>query len=256
MDFIGEIAGIQQRLAQCRDMAARRNAVMQELAPRRGERVVEIGCGAGYLLREIGLAIGPHGLAAGIDVSPDQIEAAKAACDGVPAVSPQIGDVRHLDYPDAVFDAAVAVQVIEYIPDITATLTEIRRVLKPGGRLLCLATNWDSAFWHGPEDALTETLIDAWDGHAPWPNLPAKLAPMLARSGFAGVRQIPVPVVNPSFDQSTFAWWAARMIAAHAVDQGVPRARATAWIDALDRAEEEGEFFFSAVPILTSAVAA
>jgi NADH:ubiquinone oxidoreductase subunit F (NADH-binding) len=44
MEFTGEIATIQQRLAACHEMAARRHAVLQELAPRRGERVVEVGC--------------------------------------------------------------------------------------------------------------------------------------------------------------------------------------------------------------------
>lgn len=80
MEFTGEIATIQQRLAACHEMAARRHAVLQELAPRRGERVIEVGCGAGLLLREIGLALGPHGLAAGVDVSPDQIAAAAREC--------------------------------------------------------------------------------------------------------------------------------------------------------------------------------
>jgi hypothetical protein len=43
MEFTGEIATIQQRLAACHEMAARRHAVLQELAPRRGERVIEVG---------------------------------------------------------------------------------------------------------------------------------------------------------------------------------------------------------------------
>ena len=78
MEFTGEIAEIQQRLAASHEMAVRRNAVLQELAPRRGERVIEVGCGAGLLLRDIGLALGPHGLAAGVDISPDQI--GRASC--------------------------------------------------------------------------------------------------------------------------------------------------------------------------------
>ncbi len=45
MEFTGEIAEIQQRLAASHEMAVRRNAVLQELAPRRGERVLEVGCG-------------------------------------------------------------------------------------------------------------------------------------------------------------------------------------------------------------------
>jgi len=255
MDFTGEIATIQQRLAACQEMAARRHAVLQELSPRRGERVLEVGCGAGLLLREIGLAIGPHGLAAGVDVSADQIAAAARECAGVPAVKPMVGDIRRLDYPDGVFDAAVAVQVVEYIEDASAALAELRRVLKPGGRFHCLATNWDSVFWHGPEVTLTAEIAGAWDGHAPWPNLPARLPPMLARAGFGNIRTLPVPVVNPNLHENAFAYWAARLMAAYAVGKGVAEARAQAWLAALDAAEEEGEFFYSSVPILTTALA-
>jgi ubiquinone/menaquinone biosynthesis C-methylase UbiE len=256
MEFTGEIAAIQQRLAECHDLAARRMAVVQALAPRRGERVLEIGCGAGLLLREIALATGPHGLAAGVDISPDQVAAAEARSSGVPGVLPAVGDARALDWPDAVFDAAVAVQVLEYIGDTPAAIAELRRVLKPGGRLLLLSTNWDSAFWHGPEAGLTAEIARAWEGHAAHPNLPARLAPMLARAGFAGIRQLPVPVVNPELHEGAFAYWLARLMAAFAERTGVPAERARAWLDALDRAEAEGEFFFSSVPILTSATAA
>lgn len=256
MDFTGEIAAFQQRLAACQEMAARRVAVLSELAPRRGERILEVGCGAGLLLREIGLAVGPHGLAAGLDISPDQIAAAERECAGVPAVKPMVGDVRTLAYRDSVFDAAVAVQVLEYIPDIERALAELHRVLKPGARVLCLATNWDSTFWHGPEAALTREIAAAWESHAPWPNLPARLPPMLRAAGFRAIRTLPVPIVNPNLHEHTFAWWTARMMAAHAVREGLAEARARTWLEALEQAEEEGEFFFSSVPILTSAIAA
>ena len=255
MEFIGEIATIQQRLAACHEMAARRHAVLQELAPRRGERVIEVGCGAGLLLRDIGLALGPHGLAAGVDVSADQIAVATKECAEVPAVKPMVCDIAKLDYPDSVFDAAVAVQVVEYIEDAPGALAELRRVLKPGGRFHCLATNWDSAFWHGPDEALTAEITDVWDSHAAWPNLPARLPPMLARAGFSHIRTLPVPIVNPNLHENTFAWWIARLMAAYAVERGVAQARATEWLNALDAAEADGEFFFSSVPILTTAVA-
>jgi SAM-dependent methyltransferase len=199
MEFTGQIATIQQRLAACHEMAARRHAVLQELAPRRGERVIEVGCGAGLLLRDIGLALGPHGLAAGVDVSADQIAAAARECAEVPAVKPMVCDIRALDYPDAVFDAAVAVQVVEYI-----------------------------------EDALP---------------------PMLARAGFGNIRTLPVPIVNPDLHENTFAWWIARLMATYAVERGVSKARAEEWLTALDAAEAAGEFFFSSVPILTTALA-
>jgi len=78
MEFTGKIAEIQRAMAATGDLAGRRLAVLHELGPHRGERVFEIGCGSGLLLREIGLAVGPHGLAMGLDLSADQITAALA----------------------------------------------------------------------------------------------------------------------------------------------------------------------------------
>ena len=256
MEFVGEIARIQQRLALTQELAARRTAVLEALAPRRGERVLEVGCGAGLLLRDIGLAVGPHGLAVGVDISPDQVAAAERECQGVPAVKPEAADVRRLTYPDAVFDAAVAVQVIEYVEDVAAALAEVRRVLKPGGRILCLATNWDSAFWHGADPELTREMAAAWHGHAPHPNLPARLSPLLIAAGFHSVRQLPVPIVNPSLHENSFAYWGARLMAAYAADAGMARERTEAWLEQLEQAEQADEFFFSSVPILTTATAA
>jgi SAM-dependent methyltransferase len=255
MDYTGEIAAIQQRLARSRELGQRRHAVIAELGPRRGERILDVGCGAGLLLREIALVTGPHGLAAGVDISADQIAAAALECDAVPGVVRQVGDVHALPWPDAVFDAAIAVQVIEHLDDAPHALAEIGRVLKPGGRFLCLATNWASAFWHGPEEALTAEISAAWEDHCVHPNLPARLPPMLARAGFSAIRQIPLPVVNPDLHDNTFAHGIARLMAAQAVASGVPQAQAVAWLDALDRAEAVGEFFFSVVPILTHATA-
>lgn len=253
MEFSGRIADLQQRLAGCHDLSVRRMAVVQHLAPRRGERVLEIGCGAGLLLREIALATGPHGLAAGIDISPDQIAAAAVLTENVPAVSLHEGDARALPYPDNVLDAAVAVQVVEYITEPVAVLAEAARVLKRGGRCLVLATNWDSAFWHGPDGALTAEIAGAWDAHAAFPNLPARLGPMLQEAGFGAIRQLPVPIVNPDLHEGTFAYWLARLMVAFAEGNGMAPDRGAAWLEALEAAEASGEFFFSSVPILTMA---
>lgn len=254
MEFTGEIARLQQRLTECQELTLRRYAVVEQLAPRRGERVLEIGCGAGLLLREIGLVTGPHGLAAGVDISPDQIARAGEECSGIPAVRPAVGDATALAYPESVFDAAVAVQVIEYIPDAVASLAELHRVLKPGGRLVCLSTNWTSTFWHGADTAVTSAVATAWESHADHPNLPARLAPMLQRAGFVAIRQLPVPIVNPEFDNGSYAYWLAQLMAGYAIEHGVAETVAADWLAALQAAEDKGEFFFSSVPILTTAV--
>ena len=80
-------------------------------------------------------------------------------------------------------------------------------------------------------------------------------APMLKRIGFSNIRTLAVAIVNPDLHENTFAWWIARLMAAYAVERGVAAARADEWLAALDAAERQGEFFFSSVPILTTAIA-
>jgi len=173
----------------------------------------------------------------------------------VPGVKAEIGDARAIPFDDALFDAAVATHVIEYIEDAPMALTEIRRVLKPGARFVCLATNWDGEFWHGPDPALTARVTGPWKAQAPWPNLPARIAPMLAGAGFRGIRQIPVPAVSSSLSESQIGVWMSRLMARFAVEEGVSEETTRAWLAAIDTADAAGEFFYSSLPILTTATA-
>lgn len=58
---------------------------------------------------------------------------------------------------------------------------------------------------------------------------------------------LPVPIVNPILHDSIFACRGTRLMAAYAVGQGMSEARSRAWLETLDAAEAEGEFFFSSV---------
>jgi ubiquinone/menaquinone biosynthesis C-methylase UbiE len=55
---------------------------------------------------------------------------------GLATITPTQGDARQLPYEDATFDAAYLVTVLGEIPDQAAALAELRRVLKPSGRLV------------------------------------------------------------------------------------------------------------------------
>ncbi|MEM6973496.1 MAG: methyltransferase domain-containing protein [Pseudomonadota bacterium] len=251
MEFTGDIAALQQGMARTRDLAQRRLAILHEIAPARGGRIIEIGCGAGLLLREIALATGPHGLAAGIDVSPDQVAAAEAETAGVPGVRVEVADAAALPFPDAVFDAGIAAHVLEYLDDPPAALRAMRRVLKPGARLVVLATNWDADFWHGTAPETAAPVLAAWRAEMHWPNLPARLGPMMIEAGFTGLRQVPVPVVNTSLGEDQMAPWMARIMAAHAGGEA-----GTPWLREMAASDGSGEIFYSSVPILTTATAA
>lgn len=257
MKYEGDVATIQQRMAETSDLYRRRLAVLEAVSVTPGERVLEVGCGGGALLPALAASAGNRGRVVGIDISADQIAAAAEHCTGIDNAEVAVGDVTALEYPECSFDAVVAIQVIEYLENPSAALAELRRVAALHARLIVLATNWDTMFWHSVAPDLDNLLQDAWRSHAPYPNLPAVLPPLLAGAGFRVVGQRPVTILNNALHEDVFAYWAARLIAAFAVGRGsVSQADADAWIEALDAAQESGTFFFSSTPVLTSAVVA
>ena len=257
MRYEGEIATIQRRLAETSDLHRRRLAVLAAAAIQPGERILEVGCGGGALLPRFAVAVGQTGRVVGVDISSDQIAAANAACSGRANAKAELQDVNQLPYEDASFDAIVAIQVIEYLEQPAKALSELRRVSSANGRLIVLATNWDTMFWNCGALELTLRVQAAWRKHAPHPNLPAELRPLLATAGFRMVHQSPVTIINNAYHEDTFAYWAAQLILAFATGHSlISPEDADDWIQALQDSQGAGTFFFSSTPVLTVAVAA
>jgi arsenite methyltransferase len=257
MEYQGDIATIQRRLAETSDLYRRRLAVLDTIALQPGERILEVGCGGGALLPPFAAAVGQAGRVVGIDISSDQIRAANAACSGSGIATAEVQNVVQLPYEEASFDAIVAVQVIEYLEQPAKALSELRRVCSSKGRLVVLATNWDTMFWNCGAPELTARVEAAWREHAPFPNLAAELRPLTQEAGFRMVHQAPVTIINNAYHEDAFAYWAARLIVAFATARNlISPIDADDWMRALQEAQDSGRFFFSSTPVLTMAVAA
>jgi SAM-dependent methyltransferase len=99
---------------------------------RRGERTLEIGAGLGEHLR-VEPAFAREDYAA-VELRPEMAETIRARHPGVGVVT---GDCQtRLPFEDASFDRALAIHVLEHLPDLPAALAEIHRLLKPGGRFV------------------------------------------------------------------------------------------------------------------------
>lgn len=108
------------------------------LRPEAGERLLEIGVGTGYYSLDLARWTGPEGTLELFDLQQKFLDHVMRAAgeQGLANLVPTQGDATALPYEDASVDAVVLTAVLGEIPDTAAALREIRRVLKPGGRLV------------------------------------------------------------------------------------------------------------------------
>lgn len=228
------------------DIAATRTAVIELLAPGPGERVLDVGSGPGLLLRDIAGAVGPQGLAAGIDISESMMAIARHRCRNLDNVEFAVGDAAALPWPDAHFDCAVSTQVYEYVPDLAAALAELYRVLKPGGRAVVMATDADTILSGPAGDTAAARIREAWPRHCAHPFLPRELGRLLDAADFAVVDRKVHVILNHRFDPENFGWHVARSLSVYAAKQGaIGKQEGKSWIAGLSGLDARGAFFFS-----------
>ncbi len=108
--------------------------VMAEL-PLPGARVLDVGCGAGATSLALAEAVGPDGAVLGVDVSHPLLEVARARAAGRSNLTFQEADAQAFALPPAAFDAVFSRFGVMFFSDPAAAFANLRRALKPGGRL-------------------------------------------------------------------------------------------------------------------------
>ncbi|MDT4920786.1 MAG: arsenite methyltransferase [Pseudonocardiales bacterium] len=188
------------------DVIEQRRAIRTALALERGEDVLDIGSGPGLLAGEMAREVGPDGSVTGVDPSDEMLAIARSqhAADDA-RLTYFVGQATELPVPAAGFDAVTSTQVYEYVADMPAALAEARRVLRPGGRLLILDTDWDSIVWRSGDDSRMRRVLTAWDEHLVDPYLPRRLPSLLREAGFALTSAQVIPLLNLGYRANTYS---------------------------------------------------
>jgi len=102
-----------------------------------GVRLLDVGCGAGFDCFVASSLVGPDGRVEGIDLTPEMVSRARhhLSESGASDVSVRAAAAERLPYPDESFDVVISNGAINLMSDKGAVFREIRRVLRPGGRL-------------------------------------------------------------------------------------------------------------------------
>jgi demethylmenaquinone methyltransferase / 2-methoxy-6-polyprenyl-1,4-benzoquinol methylase len=110
-----------------------RRALVDAVDPRPGQRILDVATGTGM----VALALGGRAdcEVVGVDQSPDMLGVARTRLSGNPAITLVQGEAEALPFPDQSVDALSFTSLLRYVDDPAATMRELARVVKPGGRI-------------------------------------------------------------------------------------------------------------------------
>jgi arsenite methyltransferase len=228
------------------DAARRRSIVRAALAAAPGERILDVGCGPGFYCAELLEEVGRSGSVVGIDSSPAMLALAARRCAGHDNVELHEGEATALPVEDGDFDAAISVQVQEYVPHISASLAELHRVLRPGGRVLVFDIDWETLSVHSEAPELTARVLRAWEEHLAHQSLPRTLGPRLRAAGFDDVEVTAHPFATVGSDRGSYAAGIVPLIGAFVSGRhGIGEEEVQAWVAGQRALAERREFYFA-----------
>ncbi|MGD9750643.1 MAG: methyltransferase domain-containing protein [Acidimicrobiia bacterium] len=156
-----------------------------------GETVLDFGCGPGYVAVELARVVGPAGRVHAVDVNADFVtRAVQVAADA--GVAGQISHHHVLDevlpLPDASVDRIYCKNVLEYVPDLAHTMSELVRVLKPGGTMVASDSDFGFVVVEPPSPEEVAELFGAAAPAFREPNVGRKLRNAYRHAGLTDVK--------------------------------------------------------------------
>ncbi|MFL5779526.1 MAG: ubiquinone/menaquinone biosynthesis methyltransferase [Chloroflexota bacterium] len=121
-----------------------RRAAVEATELRPGDAVADVACGTGKLTSALADRVGPFGRVVGVDLSPVMVAHARDANRDLVQLEFRVGNALALPIDDGDVDAATIAFGLRNLSDWEAGFRELRRVVRPGGRIVCLelTTPW------------------------------------------------------------------------------------------------------------------
>ena len=247
--FNAKAAAQLERMYASPQVVAQRAKFREVLAARPGETGLDVGCGLAHLALELARDVAPGGRIIALDNSEHMVggAAARVAAAGLAGeVSVRRGDATALDLPEASVDFVAAAQVFSYVEEVDRAVAEAARVLRPGGRLAVLETDWDLCTYESADPPLTRRILDARARHFAHPHLPRQLHRLMRGAGLTLSRCEAVPLIETRYDAESFGASMLSVARAAALKGGIDAAAVEHWVSDIQSRSADGEYFFAA----------
>jgi SAM-dependent methyltransferase len=156
------------------------------MAIKPGDRVLDVGCGPGDFLPRLALAVGPRGFIAALDHARGFLTEARALVASIlleTRVEYIEGDALALPFPDGSFDSAHTERVLMHLDDPDRALSELRRVVKPGGRIVCVEPDLVGMRIDHQRPELARLLVESFTETIRFPAMGLELNRRMAGAG-------------------------------------------------------------------------
>jgi len=245
------VASAARRLQQLSNAPAERAArqrFLDLLAPGAGEHALDVGAGTGEISLDLLRRLQPGGTVTALDPARGLLEIAarQARNAGLDqALQLDTGDARALPYSDGQFDLALCHWVLLHVANPAEVLQEMIRVVRPGGRVMCVEVDWATLTIHPGDPDVTRRIVEANVERQVDGRMGRQLAPLFRRAGLADVRV--EPIVDVDADGDTDGWLA--LVESRlpiAVEAGaISHREAGQWWQEIEQAVRDREYFFS-----------
>jgi len=224
-----------------------RRAGFARLGLRPGQAVLDAGCGPGTDTFDLEELVMPGGRVVGVDLSEEMIAAARqrAVARGSHAQL-LVSDICALDLPDETFDLARCVLLLLHVRDPAAALSEMVRVLRPGGQVVCIDVDHQMDALDATDLRLAERVLRGRFADRQNPRIGRQLRGLFVAAGLVQVQVEVISEVGTSWSQFT------ALMGPGAFDRALERGDATQeeldeLTSDLQTRDADGRFFSCAV---------
>lgn len=195
-----------ERVTTWPPFVARARERMEAAAIGPGQTVVDVGCGIGSDAIDLAQRVGPSGVVHALDISDVVLARARSRAQSAgQAIDFGRADAASTGLADASTDTVWINRVLLFVENPSAVLDEVRRVLRPGGRLVAFENDGHSLFLGDDDEELAAALRERFARHFRNPRVAGRLARLAHRAGFREIETRVETVQFHGFEVARYA---------------------------------------------------